>query len=159
MWSRVSLKTVKEKPCCTKGFKWSLAFIFYTTYPVSIKPGKWDLNAILWSNYDSRWNRCTERHAVPICWSEILPLFSKFLSRFRPNSVYEIYIQFCSLDVSIVKVGAAVPYFTNVLKRMWKKAVSKPNSVYCHEICIEELRRSNRISTSEEVTEFSPAKK
>jgi len=55
-------------------------------------------------------------------------------------------MRFCSLDVSFVKVGASVPHFRNVLKRMWKKAVSKLNSVYCHEICMEGLRRSNRIS-------------
>ena len=65
-------------------------------------------------------------------------------------------MQFCSLDVSFVKVGAAVPYFGNVLKRMWKKAVSKPDSVCCHEICMEGLRKTNRISASEEVTEIQP---
>jgi len=36
---------------------------------------------------------------------ETLPLFSTLLSRFRSNSVYEIYMHFSSLDVSFVKVG------------------------------------------------------
>ena len=65
-------------------------------------------------------------------------------------------MQFCLVDVSFVKVGTAMPYFRNVLKRMWKKAVSTPNSVYCHEICMEGLRSTNRISASKERTEFQP---
>jgi hypothetical protein len=39
-----------------------------------------------------------------------------------------------------------MPYFSRVLKRIWKKAVRKPNSVYCHEICLKGLGTTDRIS-------------